>query len=124
MEPTVEPSKEELVAKQAKHQRFVMWLIAGIVGLMFALVLSLLIIGINLIINSAKNISSPPPPTPVIEAPTPTAVFQSKFATDAGVLKLRDDLTKLQTDIDSVDLFEPQLASPNLDLKISIQSTN
>ena len=120
----MELSKDEILAKQAKHQRFVMWLIAGIVGLMFALVLALLIIGINLIINSAKNISAPPPPTPVIEAPTPTAVFQSKFATDAGVLKLRDDLTKLQTDIDSVDLFEPQLGSPNLDLKISIQSTN
>lgn len=124
MEPAVEPTKDDLVAKQAKHQRFVMWIIAGVVGLMFAVVLALIIIGVNLIINSSKNLTQAPAPAPVVEAPTPTVTFHSKFATDSGVLKLQTDLTQLQSDIDTVDLFEPQLASPNLDLKISIQSTN
>lgn len=66
---------------------------------------------------------------PLDQAPTspevapPAAILiplPSRFATDAGVLELKDKIASLSGQIDSVDLFETEIIPPNLDLHLSI----
>jgi hypothetical protein len=116
-------SREEILT-QKKQNNYILWLITGVIGLMFTLVVALIIVGVNLITRNNTSTISTPTPTIVEEQPITTIVSKSKFATDAGVLKLREDLTKLRSDIDTTDLFETQLSPPNIDLNITIQSTN
>lgn len=59
-----------------------------------------------------QTVSIPKP-----EIPLPKV---SKFASDADLLKLRDAAKALGTKIDTVDLFEPQISPPNLDLNLRI----
>ncbi len=113
----------EVIAKTArlKPRNFLVWAITGAVGLLFAVVLALIIIGVNMIISSSKNVNlNQPQPPPETAQPAAVPPKISKFATDSAVLGLRDGLAKLRSDIDSNDPFEPQLAPPSLDLGISI----
>lgn len=101
-------------------QNYFMWILAGVVITMIILVIALIIFGVNLLVNSLKPISINTPAPIVNEQPVIISKTVSKFATDAGVLKLREDINKLRSDIDSVDIFEPQLSPPNIDLNIAI----
>jgi hypothetical protein len=94
-----------------------------IIGAALLMLLVVVFIGISVglsIIRSAFKYTPPTlPPAPAPEI-TITPV-SSKFATDAGVLKLRDDLKKISQSIDTVDLIEPQISPPALDLEIKIE---
>ncbi|MCL4390406.1 MAG: hypothetical protein M1484_03130 [Patescibacteria group bacterium] len=57
-------------------------------------------------------------PAPVVNV-TPVS---SKYATDSGVLQLRDQLQTISDAIDAVDLIEPQIAPPALDLNLNIKT--
>ena len=106
---------------EQNKKSYLVWILGGITGVLVLTVIILLVVGANMIFNAAKNINfNPPPPAPKAEefvAPPPKV---SKFATDSGILKIRGDLVKLRSDIDSVDIFEPQLSPPNIDLNIKI----
>ena len=113
-------SKEEIIAK-TKSQSLFLWVLVGAVGALLVIVILLIVVGINLITRSNENTNIPVTITPT-EAPPAVILPPSKFATDPAVLKFRDDLNTLRTDLDAIDLFETQLSPPSLDLKISIQS--
>lgn len=96
-----------------------MLLIIVAVVLVLMVVVTGVLIGVALILSSTKNTPAPVPT--VIEQPiTPPAAKVSKFASDSGLLKIRDDLKTWQTKIDTMDLFEQQITPPSLDLNISI----
>ncbi len=72
-----------------------------------------------LVKKPATEISSSP--TPSIEA-TPSAKRNlSAIATDAAFLKLEEDLNGLEKNIGNVDLTEPKLNLPILEMKISFE---
>lgn len=89
----------------------------------FLAVIGLLIFLILPILTRPKTVPVEPPPPPVkIETPplaTPAA--KSKFASDAGVLKIRDDIKRANINLDAVDLFEPELTLPNIDQNITVK---
>lgn len=98
-------------------KNYLVWILAGLSGLIFVAIIVLLI-------SFAKNINSnfnQPSPLPKVEEFITPPPKISPYATDSGILKLRGDLQKLRADIDSIDIFEPQLSSPNIDLNISIK---
>ena len=67
----------------------------------------------------AMEISSSPNPS--VEA-TPSAKRNlSTIATDAAFLKLEEDLNNLEKNIGNVDLTEPKLTLPILEMKISFE---
>lgn len=68
---------------------------------------------------------NPPPVAPIISpmeaTPTPFIPLPtSPFATNAGILKLESDLNDLLRRVDTVDLVEPEITPPNLDLHLNI----
>lgn len=86
----------------------------------FVLILILIMgVGVHLLVSSLKR------PTPVSPLPREEDVaitpVSSKFASDAAVLNLSDRLRELAEEIDAVDLVEPQLSPPSLDLNIEIK---
>ncbi|MBI3887561.1 hypothetical protein HY310_00650 [Candidatus Microgenomates bacterium] len=123
-QPTVPLTKEEVINKHTPPN-YLLWFLIGGVAIMFFVVVVLVVIGFSIIGNTTKNLAAKPPEeASVVEQPLTTITFKSKFASDAGVLKIKEDLVKLQTDITAIDILEPQLTPPNIDLNISIQSTN
>lgn len=46
---------------------------------------------------------------------------KSKLATDSAVLKLQSDINAFSQELDRLDLLEPQLSVPNIDLDIAIK---
>lgn len=46
---------------------------------------------------------------------------KSKLASDSAVLRLRSDLEGFASELDRIDLIEPQLAPPNIDLNIKVE---
>ncbi len=90
-----------------------------IIALVFVLAIG---IGLGLAIFSPrKNIPVAQPPAdnpPAVQPQTPRPV--SKLATDSAVLQLKSDIAGFASELDRVDLLEPQLASPNIDLNITI----
>lgn len=115
------PVPTESKPERVKPRNLLIWAIAGSVGLLFTIVLALLIIGVNLIISSTKNLNTAPPPEPPkIEIPVEPPPKVSKYATDSAVLGIKESLNKLRSDIDANDPFEPQLAPPSLDLSVNI----
>lgn len=105
-----------------KKKNYLLWILSGIIGLVFLVLVALIIIAANLVISSAKNLPKAETSTKVetLTPVTPTPKPISKFATDSAVLSLAENISKLRTDIDSVDLFESQLVPPSLDLSISV----
>lgn len=107
-------------APPAKPPRnYTLWLfIAGIV--IFIIVVSLaLIVGSSIFLSLLKP-PAQPQPEPAAPVIMVTPKIESKFASDSAVLQIRDSAKSLQTDIDSVDLVEPELSPPSLDLNIRI----
>ncbi|MCL4397510.1 hypothetical protein M1403_00530 [Patescibacteria group bacterium] len=115
----------EETAQKKKPKNMTLWLISGIVGLMFMVVLGLILVGVSLIVSSARNLTpTKPAPEPAVTESAPLPPKISRFASDSAVLDLQSGVGKLRSDIDTTDLFEPQLTPPNIDLNISIQSVN
>lgn len=94
--------------------------IAGGIIVFILITAVLLVMGLSLIKKAVPVpiAPKPTPPAPPVESVTPT---NPKYASDSALLKLRDDAKNLGTQIDSVDLFEPQLSSPNIDLNLNIK---
>lgn len=71
--------------------------------------------------KTAKTIPEtlPPQNPPMFEPVLPKE--KSKLATDAAVLKTAGDLSAFQQELNRLDLLEPQLAPPSLDLQIKIE---
>lgn len=65
-----------------------------------------------------RNTSSPLP-APVINKPF--NLVPSSIATDAAFLKLEEDLKTLQNDNNNVDLSEPKISFPNLEMNVSFE---
>ncbi len=98
------------------------WAVGGVVIVFIIIIVILTTVGINLIISSRQNRPAPLPTAPEVPEITPPAPPKtSKLASDSGLLNLKVDLLKLGAQIDSVDLVEPQLSPPSLDLSISIR---
>lgn len=96
------------------------WIVGGAIVVLLLIILISINIGLALIKSAFQY--TPPPAAP---APAPAVTIKpvsSKYATDAGVLKLRDNLKTIGQSIDSVDLMEPQIAPPALDLNINIKN--
>src|SRR5258708_35118193 len=61
-----------------------------------------------------------PTPTPISVSPTPEIILNaSKYATDAGVLKIEADLKNIQNQLNSTDIRQSDLSLPNLDYNIN-----
>ncbi len=97
-------------------------LIIIIVAVIFfaLIVITGVLIGVAFILSGAKPSTTQPSPAPVEQTITPPTTPVSKFATDAGLLKIKSDLNTAQQGIDSMDLFEQQITPPVFDLNISI----
>lgn len=62
-----------------------------------------------------------PVPTPI---PSEIEVIQKanpKYASDSALLDLKNNLKELSKQIGMANFFEPELSSPNIDLKIEIR---
>lgn len=102
-------------------RNFLPWVIGG--GIIILLLIILIGINTGLALIRSAFRYTPPPPAPALPAPVVnTTPVSGKYATDAGVLKLRDDLKTISQSVDAVDLLEPQIAPPALDLSISIKT--
>lgn len=113
--PTIELSVPAADPNRSLKIMAVIAVVLAIIGLLIFLILPIL--------TRPKTVPVEPPPPPVkIETPpiaTPAA--KSKFASDAGVLKIRDDLKRTNINLDAVDLFEPELTLPNIDQNITVK---
>jgi len=96
----------------------------AIIVLILASVLVLAVgIGAGIVIFSPRTyvpVNQPDANTGPLVSPVP-AKPKSKLATDSALLQLKSDLAGFTSELDRVDLIEPQLASPNIDLNISVQ---
>lgn len=74
-----------------------------------------------LIIAVLKKSTPPtlPVASPTIEKTPLTNRALSTLATDSGFIRLEEDLRLLDQDLGNVDLSEPTLALPNLEMKVS-----
>lgn len=103
----------------AKKPDYLLLAIIGAIIIFLVIIIAGVIIGVSMIHQAGRNITVPTAPeTP--SAPVVTPKAPSKFATDAGVLQIKNGLRILGSQTDSVDLIEPQISPPNLDLNISI----
>ncbi len=79
-------------------------------------------IGMAFLIFSHQNQPAIPSPAANISPTlTPVARKPGILSGDAGALKLQGDLKTWLGEVDNLDLLEPQIAPPAIDLKINIQ---
>lgn len=105
---------------QPTHRNWLPWAIGGGVILLLLIVILALSYGLSLLSNLFRY--TPPPPEPPSAPQVEVKPIAPKFASDSAVLDLRDRLAKIRKNVDSVDLIEPQIAPPALDLSISIRT--
>lgn len=93
------------------------------IGASLVVLVIIIIVGITVgiaVIKSAWQFSSTP--QTITKAPEITIKpISSKYATDSAILKLNEDLKAIRQSVDSVDLTEPQINTPALDLNINIK---
>lgn len=87
--------------------------------LFFLLLLALVIIGQAGKTSSQRKIPIVTPPYFIVTA-TP-APQPTKWASDSGVLKVKNDLSDLGKNLTDIDLSEPMLGLPNIDLHVTFQ---
>lgn len=125
MEETVVPPvvPPVIITEPPKDRKLL--IIAGVIVVSVIILSLTVIITILIVLNRQKPVSVEiiPSPTPVEIMPT-IPVTPSKFATDAALLKLSTDIQTLRGKVDSIDLVEPEITPPNLDLRINIQPAN
>lgn len=95
------------------------WLVTAIVFASLALMTVFAILTAIFALSKPNNPTVSPTPTLAV-TPTPVPLQHSKFASDAGVLKIQADLKTLMGKIDSVDFFLIDITPPNLDLNIRV----
>ncbi len=95
------------------------WLVTAIVFALLALITIVSVITTVLILKKPASTPETSPQPTIIITPTPVPT-PSKFATDAGILKIQADLKLLLGKIDSVDFFQTEITPPNLDLNIRV----
>ncbi len=118
--PPVGPST--LPPANPPKKNYLPFVLAGLGAIFLIIVVSIASIGIGMIISASHNATPAPTPVPVAPAPIAPVPVVSKFATDSGVLQIQSDLKTLMDNTASVDLIEPQIAPPNLDLNINIKA--
>lgn len=74
-------------------------------------------------LNKTPALTVTPTPQPVVNLPTPV-ISQSKWATDAGLLKEQDNLSKIDNDLKNIDLNEQSLSFPVLDFHVNFEKKN
>lgn len=109
----VEKPSFHLTDKQKK-------IIVGGVGLLFFLLLLLLVVvsqtGTKTVKKKIPIVT--PPYFVVTSTPTPPP---TKWASDSGILKVKKDLSDLGKSLTDIDLSEPMLGLPNIDLAVTFQ---
>ncbi len=112
------PTQPVPVMQEMNQQRKV--LVIAAVAVSILLITTLIAITTTVIVlRNQKPIAPVTPP----EVATPAAIPvppPSRFATDAGVLSLREAIATLSGKVDSIDLFETDITPPNLDLNLNI----
>lgn len=96
-----------------------MLIVAAVIIGLLALTSIIAIITTIIALNRQPAVTAEPTP-PVVETPIATPTAATKYATDAGLLKLQAALASTSAQVDSIDLFEAEIAPPNLDLSINI----
>ena len=105
-----------------KGKNLMPFFIGGGVILFLGLAISGIIFGLSLVNKPTLDVKKEPGPVteenPVV--PLVPTTSRSRFASDAGVLKLRDGLKELSVDLDTVNFFEPEITPPDIDLNLKI----
>ena len=94
-------------------------LIAAIIIGVLAIITTVAVVTTIIILNR-QPVATPTPPTTVIETPITAPAAVTKYASDAGILKLQTLLATTSAQVDAIDLFEAEIAPPVLDLSINI----
>lgn len=119
MEPQLNPTPTPITPTPDPTRERKILIIAAVVSTLMLLITVIAIV--TAVLALRRQPPANPAPVPTASEPTtapPTTL--TKYATDAGLLKLRSNLATLSGQVDTVDLFEAEIASPNLDLSISI----
>lgn len=112
-------AETKLVRKPKRD--YTMWFVVGGGAAFLVIVVTGVLVGYLMIQSAMKKVPAPTTPTETVQTTPTIIVTPSPWATDAGVLKLRDDLKTLSGKIDTVDLIEPQIAPPAIDLGLAIK---
>lgn len=94
------------------------WIIVGIVVLILLVLTIALATMTILLINKQNNL--PSPSSSIVEQSPVLPNKISKFASDSAILELGNRAKKIMIEIDSVDLIEPEISPPSLDLNIRL----
>ncbi len=100
-------------------RNFLPWIIGGAIVAFLLIIIIGVIVGASIIGSLFHYTPAPPPPPPPPEVTVKPII--SRFASDSAILDLRDQLKTISKSIDSVDLIEPQISPPALDLNINIK---
>jgi len=111
---------DPLNAKPMEQKNYLLYIIAGALVVLIIMAVIGVVVGTALIVNFQRNLK-PVATTKVEPTPTLTPLPGKKYASDSAVVKLRDELIKLRTEIDTMDYFEAQIVPPSLDSKIRIE---
>lgn len=112
---SAQPSPSSLPVKN-KRKKFL--LVVFIIPL-FVFVVLLLIFFFTFIKQPPKPIL--PSPSPTLEATPSSKRVLSSIATESGFLKLENDLKLFEKDTIEVDLSEPKLSPPILELSVTFE---
>lgn len=125
MDQTIPPEQKnpaEQPAVLAKPKRnWTPFLLIGGVLLLLLIIFTGLVVGLKMM-TASKPVPKPTPIPTENVTPTPIPTGLTQFATDSAIVKIRSDLNALVTQIDTTDIFDAQIALPNLDLNINIKS--
>lgn len=93
-----------------------------IVSLFSALAIIILSLGSLFFQREQPKLTPPPLPTPTIPPFIPPfSATPSAWATEAGVLKIEEDLRNLESDLGITDLSESSLSLPILDMNVNFE---
>lgn len=101
-----------------------LWAILGGLGLFLIVALLGIAAGFNILRSAFDRLPSPQlrefasqqPSLPPTEEPS----LPSPLASDEALINLRGEINSLRGQVNSLDVFEPQISPPNLDLDITI----
>lgn len=118
--PAQQATKPFIPPVETKGDTKLLTYIVIALGALVVLAVIGIIVGINLLLNSRIKPVTPPPVKEEI-TPTPTPQANYKYASEAAVIKLKNDLKKLNAQIGSTDYFETEILPPSLDSEIKIE---
>ncbi len=116
------PSQEKVAVEKPKFAltpKAKKIILAAGTTIFLLLLVSAVIIGLKTPKQTKRNIPIVTPPYFVVTATPPPQ--PTKWASDAGVLKIKSDLASVSGELNTVDLNEPMLLLPNIDLRVTFQ---